>query len=150
MTLCLIEKDGKVLLGMKKIGFGAGRWNGFGGKVDAGETIEQATRREVLEEAGLELLSLDKRGVLIFENEGDPIFKEVHIFSSREFQGEPVETQEMKPRWFESESVPFEEMWPDDRLWYPLLQAGKKFRGRFLFRNHTQILEHFLEEVAKL
>lgn len=34
-----------VLLGMKKRGFGAGKWNGFGGKVQPGETIEEAARQ---------------------------------------------------------------------------------------------------------
>ena len=38
---------------MKKRGFGAGRWNGFGGKVAPAETIEDAARRELLEEAGV-------------------------------------------------------------------------------------------------
>ncbi len=40
LTLCLIVDDGRILLGMKKRGFGAGRWNGFGGKVEEGESIE--------------------------------------------------------------------------------------------------------------
>ena len=40
MTLCCIYNNGRILLGMKKRGFGAGRWNGFGGKVHDGETIE--------------------------------------------------------------------------------------------------------------
>jgi 8-oxo-dGTP pyrophosphatase MutT (NUDIX family) len=31
-----------VLLGFKKIGFGAGKFKGFGGKVESGETILQA------------------------------------------------------------------------------------------------------------
>ncbi len=35
----------RVLLGMKKRGFGAGKWNGFGGKVDPGETIVEAAAR---------------------------------------------------------------------------------------------------------
>jgi hypothetical protein len=34
LTLCVPINDGKVLLGMKKRGFGAGRWNGFGGKME--------------------------------------------------------------------------------------------------------------------
>ena len=50
LTLCIIHQHPRVLLGMKKRGFGMGRWNGFGGKVEAGETIEDATRREVGEE----------------------------------------------------------------------------------------------------
>lgn len=45
LTLVMVVQPGRVLLGMKKRGFGAGRWNGFGGKVQAGETIEDAARR---------------------------------------------------------------------------------------------------------
>lgn len=45
LTLVMVVQPGRVLLGMKKRGFGAGRWNGFGGKVHAGETIEDAARR---------------------------------------------------------------------------------------------------------
>lgn len=37
LTLCIVRKDSKVLLGMKKRGFGEGCWNGFGGKVTEGE-----------------------------------------------------------------------------------------------------------------
>ena len=43
----------RMLLGMKKRGFGMGKWNGFGGKVEPDETVEAAARRELEEEAGL-------------------------------------------------------------------------------------------------
>ena len=45
LTLVLIRESAKVLLGMKKRGFGQGRWNGFGGKVEKGETILQGAIR---------------------------------------------------------------------------------------------------------
>ena len=45
LTLLFVLKPGKVLLGYKKRGFGADRWNGFGGKVQQGETIEEAAIR---------------------------------------------------------------------------------------------------------
>ncbi len=45
LTLVFARQPGKILLGMKKRGFGEGRWNGFGGKVEKGETIEQGARR---------------------------------------------------------------------------------------------------------
>ena len=32
-TLLFLVKDGDVLLGMKRKGFGMGKWNGFGGKL---------------------------------------------------------------------------------------------------------------------
>ena len=45
LTLVLVVRPGRVLLGMKKRGFGVGKWNGFGGKVQQGETIEEGARR---------------------------------------------------------------------------------------------------------
>ena len=45
LTLLFVVESDRVLLGMKKRGFGAGRWNGFGGKVDLDETIEEAAKR---------------------------------------------------------------------------------------------------------
>jgi 8-oxo-dGTP pyrophosphatase MutT (NUDIX family) len=45
LTLLFVLKPGKVLLGYKKRGFGVDRWNGFGGKVQQGETIEEAAIR---------------------------------------------------------------------------------------------------------
>ena len=52
LTLVFLRREGEVLLGMKKRGFGEGKWNGFGGKVEAGETIVEAAAREVREECG--------------------------------------------------------------------------------------------------
>ena len=52
LTLVFLRREGEVLLGMKKRGFGEGKWNGFGGKVEAGETIVEAAAREVKEECG--------------------------------------------------------------------------------------------------
>ena len=45
LTLVLVCNETQVLLGMKKRGFGEGRWNGFGGKVESGETITEAAIR---------------------------------------------------------------------------------------------------------
>ena len=41
LTLVYIRDEENILLGMKKRGFGVGKWNGFGGKVQPGETILQ-------------------------------------------------------------------------------------------------------------
>ena len=45
LTLAFVRRSGDILLGYKKRGFGAGKWNGFGGKVEIGETIEDAAKR---------------------------------------------------------------------------------------------------------
>ncbi len=62
LTLCLIVSEGRVNLGLKKRGFGAGRFNGYGGKVESGETIQEAAIREVREECGVEVKELEQRG----------------------------------------------------------------------------------------
>jgi 8-oxo-dGTP diphosphatase / 2-hydroxy-dATP diphosphatase len=133
MTLLIVEKNNRVLLGMKKRGFGAGRWNGFGGKVNPGETVEAAARREINEEAGIAVRDLTQVGVIDFEFQGKPGILEVNIFKSTNFTGEPAESEEMKPQWFDLDKIPFAEMWPDDIHWFPFFLAGKKFKGRFLF-----------------
>ena len=52
LTLVLLRQENRVLLGMKKRGFGVGKWNGFGGKLEPGETVVEAAAREVREECG--------------------------------------------------------------------------------------------------
>ncbi len=148
LTLCLVKNNDQILLGLKKRGFGEGRWNGFGGKLEQGESIEDAAIREMFEESNIKLLSLEKIGQLDFEfydNLGNIL--EVHLFVSEDFEGDPVETEEMLPKWFHISEIPLNEMWPDDRYWFPLFLENKKFKGRFLFGENDVILEKELEEV---
>ena len=133
------------MVGKKKKGIGKGRWKGFGGKVEQGEKIEQAMQREVREECGLLLKNFEKRGVLKFVYQNNGTTLETHIFCARDFEGDPIETEEMRPQWFSVEEIPFAEMWPDDKYWFPLFLEGKSFNGRFLFRDHDTILEYSLE-----
>ncbi|KAG2456217.1 8ODP triphosphatase, partial [Polypterus senegalus] len=181
LTLVLVVQPGRVLLGMKKRGFGAGRWNGFGGKVQPGETIEQAAKRasiksspewdiknicpnqsnmvhlylsccgrELFEESSLTCDTLEKIGQIKFEFVGETEIMDVHIFRADTYQGEPAESDEMKPQWFNCDKIPFHQMWPDDIYWFPLMLKKKKFLGYFKFQGHDIILEQKLEEVEHL
>jgi 8-oxo-dGTP diphosphatase/2-hydroxy-dATP diphosphatase len=147
-TLTFIVRDGRVLLGMKKRGFGMGRYNGFGGKVESSETIEQAAHRETKEECGISITTMEKRGIHEFEfshKRGEIL--EVHVFLVTEYKWEPTETEEMKPEWFTEEDIPYETMWPDDRYWLPMFLEGKKFRTRFLFGEGDVVVEQHIREV---
>ncbi len=150
LTLCIIHQHPKVLLGMKKRGFGVGRWNGFGGKVSPGEKIEDAAKREMFEEAGIKLKNLDKVAIIEFEFKGNPEILETHIFKSNDFDGVPTESEEMKPQWFCIDEIPFKEMWPDDIYWIPLFLKGKKFKGKFLFGEADAVLEKEIIEVKEI
>ena len=147
VTLCMIYDDERILLGMKKRDFGQGKWNGFGGKVADGETIEDAARRETLEEAGIELVDLTKRGVITFYFEGKDYHMECHFFSSSEFKGEPVESDEMRPCWFTHDQIPFDDMWADDPHWMPLLLSGKNFEGEFTFGKDKEVVDYRIKEI---
>lgn len=133
LTLTLVRKGHQILLGLKKRGFGVGRWNGFGGKVEEGETIYEAAIRELHEESGIIAKKLEKMGILNFSFENDLKILEVHIFCVTEFTKEPEETEEMKPHWFNLDEIPFDSMWSDDIYWMPYFLEGKKFKGSFLF-----------------
>ncbi|BFZ02641.1 hypothetical protein BsWGS_05680 [Bradybaena similaris] len=147
LTLVFVREAGKILLGLKKRGFGEGRWNGFGGKVEEGETVLQGAKRELLEECGLKAHSLKTVGLINFEFESDPIILEVHIFQTSDVSGQPTESEEMRPQWYSEESIPFNQMWPDDRMWFPYMLANRQFEGYFLFKGMDVILNHWLKEV---
>ena len=139
LTLTVVYKDKKILLGLKKRGFGVGRWNGFGGKVEDNETIEEAAIRELQEESGIVASKMENMGVLDFEFESDPKILQVHVFRVIEFIQEPVETEEMKPQWFDVDKIPFDSMWSDDIYWMPYILEGKKFEGKFLFDRPSDV-----------
>ncbi|KAG0039948.1 hypothetical protein BGZ82_006061 [Podila clonocystis] len=139
LTLVMvIDKDNhKILLGYKKRGFGAHLWNGFGGKVEPGETVRQGALRELKEEAGITVddHKLQKAGILLFVFENDPVGLETHIYKAHEYHGQICECDEMRPQWFDIKDIPYEQMWEDDKIWLPeLLKGQDPFFGRIYLK----------------
>ena len=152
LTLVYIRDDENILLGLKKRGFGEGKWNGFGGKVQTGETILQGAIREVKEECGLDLKPEDTKyvGIVDFEFKNDPVHLEVHVYEVRKFSGEVIESEEMKPKWFKISEMPYDKMWIDDEFWHPFFFKGQKFKAYFLYEGFDKILEHKVTPVDDL
>lgn len=146
----MLHNDTHILLGMKKRGFAEGRWNGYGGKLMEGETVDAAALRELEEESGIKMESLSKCGILTFIMDGVSETWETHIYAVPNFKGEATETEEMRPQWFKLDEIPFDKMWMDDKLWLPLLIAGKKFKGTFRFKDNDTMLDYELSEVGEL
>ncbi|HLC77225.1 MAG TPA: 8-oxo-dGTP diphosphatase [archaeon] len=129
----------------KKKGIGAGFWNGPGGKVENGEDIKDAAKREVYEEVCVVPEAPVKIGQLKFHYQAGEW--DIHIFVADDFDGIERETEEAAPKWFRIDNVPYGEMWPDDRIWMPLMFQGKKFIGSVHFDESNNMLSHDIKEV---
>jgi len=137
-TLAIIENGDKALLAIKKRGFGEGWWNGYGGKVQDGESVNEAMVRELREESGLNAKAFKKRAVLDFVFKGTDKEVEMHVFEVTDYDGDLVETEEMKPKWFLKSEIPYDDMWPADKEWFPLFFKGENFEGRAVFDGETK------------
>lgn len=131
-NLVFLTRGDEVLLIHKKTGLGAGKINGPGGKLEAGETAIEAARREVEEELHIIPGDLEEMGVLHFDFV-DGLRLHCTVFTGTEFSGIPTETREARPEWFPISEIPFEKMWADDQYWLPGMLEGKKFQAWFRF-----------------
>ena len=152
--LFLIKKNNgtisEICLAMKKRGFGAGRWNGYGGKLNESESIEQALIRETKEESSVDIQGSDLKKVaeLAFTFPHRPDFDQlVHVFTTEKWSGDPIESEEMKPEWYTIDEIPFDVMWPDDKFWVPEMVAGKLIKGGFTFGEGDVIIKQELNFV---
>jgi len=131
-TLLFVRQADRLLLIRKQRGLGAGKINGPGGRLNASESPVQCAIREVQEELCVTPIGVEPRGELAFQFvDGYALY--VYVFSATGCEGEPQETAEALPLWTPIAAIPFDQMWADDRLWFPHLLSGRIFRGRFLF-----------------
>ncbi|MFW5888226.1 MAG: 8-oxo-dGTP diphosphatase [Patescibacteria group bacterium] len=144
-TICyLIDSEGRLLLQKKSKGFGKGKWNGPGGKIEKGETPKECVQREVKEETGIEVLKVESRGELefIFPHKPEDNFY-CYVFVARDFQGEPEDKGEGELKWFKKEELPLSRMWDDDRYWLLEMLEGNFVRKRFYFDKNNSVQSHY-------
>ncbi len=143
VSLLFLRDDKYIWLAMKKRGFGEGYWNGVGGKPDSNEPIENTAVRECEEEIEVTPLNLEHVATLDFyfppEKSALGWDQQVVVYFSDKWDGEPKETEEMAPKRFSIEDLPYENMWDDDKLWLPKVIDGKFVRAKFHFDNSGKI-----------
>lgn len=148
-TLCFLLRDDQVLLAMKKRGFAVGKWNGVGGKMDKrDESIASAATREVDEEIGVTPTSMQEMAIINFYHQDDSASgMSVTVYLCREWEGVPTESEEMAPKWFNVNEIPYDDMWEDDKYWLPMILNGKIVEGDFLFDENQKMVVHDLRKI---
>ena len=137
-VIAFVRRDGELLLIHKKRGFGGGKINGPGGRIEPGESSTEAAIREVAEEVGLRIESPQRMADLKFAFT-DGYTLEVDVYVTARFHGDPTETDEAKPFWTTLDEIPYDRMWEDDRLWLPRVLRGEYVSGRFVFHEDRMI-----------
>jgi len=126
----------EVLLGDKRTGLGQGKVVGIGGKLERGEAPEEAAVRELFEEVGVraEASDLQCAGTIDYHFPTHLAWSQRStVFVCRRWVGEPVETDEITPRWYPLEAVPYPRMWDDASRWLPGVLHGGTVDARFTF-----------------
>jgi len=105
-TLVFVVRESQILLILKKRGLGAGKVNGPGGRMEAGESPLDCGIREVQEELCVTPLELEALGELRFQfTDGYSIH--VHVFIADDCEGEASETDEAVPLWTPVDAIPY-------------------------------------------
>lgn len=152
LVYCIIND--LILLGMKKKGFGSGKINGYGGKQRPGEDLGFTATRELYEEAKIKGDPKDLEKVAEIEFYFRDVPKEknwdqrVNVYFLRTWDGEAMETEEMKPEWHNINSLSYEKMWSGDIIWLPRILRGEKIKGSITFEGTGgSVSEHNLSTV---
>jgi 8-oxo-dGTP diphosphatase len=137
-TLVYLRQNGKTLMvhRVKKANdVHQGKWNGLGGKFEAGETPEECAIREVFEESGLRVKHLTLKGFLTF-----PLFANnedwyAFVFVADQFEGDLIESPEGTLQWMENDKLLDLPLWEGDRIFLPWLEKDGFFSAKFSYEN---------------
>jgi 8-oxo-dGTP diphosphatase len=143
-TLCYLRKDRHTLMIhriKKENDMHAGKWNGLGGKLEPGETPEECAVREIREESGLTVKSLQLRGIITFPGFANDEDWYTFLFVGDDFDGELIDSPEGVLRWVPDEELLDLHLWPGDRIFIPWLARREFFSGKFIYKD-KQLVEH--------
>lgn len=149
MTVTYPSREGRVLLAkkIKQGGLGEGNFLGIGGKVNPEESFEESALREVKEEIGIQISELTEMATVYFyfpHKEAKEMWNmEMKVFTAEKWKGEPHDTDEMQPRWFKKDTVPFDSMWDDAHYWLPYVLEDKRLEAHCMYGEDNKTVEEF-------
>ena len=133
-TLCYVKRDGHTLMihrNKRPNDIHEGKWNGLGGKFEAGESPEDCVIREVGEESGLTIRAPHLHGILTFTNfKGNDWY--VFVYTAENFTGELLDdVPEGKLEWIRDDEILRLPLWDSDQVFLPWVSQGRFFSGKF-------------------
>ncbi len=133
-TLCYVKRDGLTLMihrNKRPNDIHEGKWNGLGGKFEAGESPENCVIREVGEESGLTIRAPHLHGILTFTNfKGNDWY--VFVYTAENFTGELLDdVPEGKLEWIRDDEILRLPLWDSDQVFLPWVSQGRFFSGKF-------------------
>jgi len=139
-TLCYVidKKNNSTLMiyrNKKENDYHEGKWNGLGGKFEPGESPEECASREIKEESGLKVKSVNMKGFISF-----PLFDGVEdwyvfLFTADEFEGNLIDSPEGKLGWIPNKNLTEINLWDGDKFFIPWLFENKFFSAKFNYKN---------------
>lgn len=147
-TTCYIEKDGKYLMlhrVKKENDMNKDKWIGVGGKFEEGESPEECVIREVKEETGFYLKSINLRCIVTYvSNEYET--EQMYVFTSTEFEGELIECNEGNLEWIDKEKITSLNIWEGDKIFIDKIHKGDSFFTVKVEYNGDELVEYKVNE----
>ena len=133
-TLCYVKQNNKTLMlfrNKKENDYHEGKYNGLGGKFEAGESPEECAEREILEESGLSVEHLILKGMITF-----PLFDGsddwyVFIYIIDKFSGDLIDSPEGRLEWIDNDQLLQLPLWEGDKIFLPWLDKPGIFSAKF-------------------
>lgn len=122
-VLCYIIKENKCLMlhrVKRENDLNEGKWLGLGGHIEKNETPDDAVKREIKEEANLDLISFNKRGIVNFYY-NNLYGEKIYVFTSNEFSGILQECDEGILKWVNICDIFDLNLWEGDRIFLDIL-----------------------------
>ena len=140
-TVCYIRKENQVLMlfrNKRKQDINQGKWIGIGGHFEGEETPEECVLREVYEETGYLLPSVELRAELTVFN--DAAVEKIYVFAADFQQGTLSECSEGTLAWIPIEKLFDLSMWEADRIFLPKILNGDPFFKMTIYYRQNQLI----------
>lgn len=141
-TLCYVRHNSKTLMihrVKKHNDIHEGKWNGLGGKIEAGETPEECAIREIREESGLLVKNLSLKGFLTFPQFANHQDWYAFVYVIDAFEGELIDSPEGVLHWINDSDLTNLNLWEGDRVFLPWLDQPGFFSAKFVYEDGNYI-----------